>query len=250
MGESFGLYKLANDEEIMPYVTSANVAGGFHAGDPHVMRATVKAAKKNDVEVGIHPGLPDRIGFGRRFMKVTRQELTDYIVYQAGALQAFLKPNQMQLQHVFTHGIMATMCWETEEYSYALIDAVNELGKDEVILAGAKGGPGDRYILHDIAEKAGLRVGTCFILDMDYEPDGSLYVTRTHAPVDIEQRVQRAVNMIKNGRVKDVKGGEHDYKATTMIVHSDTPNVIQLLQALHEELPREGIEILPLKEIV
>jgi len=255
LGESFGYWVMGRpglDEEVLKYVSSCNIACGFHAGDPHVMRRTVKLAKKYGVEVGAHPGLPDLIGFGRRRMDVRPEELTDYVVYQVGALRAVAAAEGVkELQHVLIHGIACVMCWYEQKYANAYVDALIQLDPSKkLILYGGKGGPGPKYVLDDIARKAGLRVVQYWILDMDYNPDGSIVMLREHPPVDVKERVQRVVRMFKEGVIKDVNGNDIPYRPHSLLVHSDTPNCIELLQALRSELPKEGIEVVPMKEIV
>lgn len=251
LGEGFGMWKMADDEKIMKYVSSVNIACGFHAGDPHIMRKTVQLAKKYGVQVGAHPGLPDLIGFGRRRIDVKPEELADYVIYQVGALKAFVEAADMELQHVLIHGIACIMCWYEKPYATAYVNALLKLDpKKKLILYGSRGGPGPKYVLDDVAKEAGLRVCHYWVLDMDYYPDGTLVMTRIHEPVNVEDRVQRVINMVRKGVIRDVNGNEIPYKPQSILVHSDTPNVIELLKALRTELPKEGIEIAPLKEIL
>jgi len=255
VGEGYGYYSIGKpgqDEEIMKYVTSCNIACGFHAGDPHIMRKTVKIAKKHGVEVGAHPGLPDIIGFGRRRMDVRPEELTDLEVYQVGALRAIAASEGVkELQHVLIHGIACVMCWYEEKYAKAHTEALIQLDPTKnLIMYGGAGGPGSTYVLDKIAKDAGLRVVDYWILDMEYKPDGSLLMLREHPPVDVKERIQRVVNMFEKGVIKDVKGGEIPYKPQSLLVHSDTPNVVDLLKTLREELPSYGIDVAPMKEIV
>jgi UPF0271 protein len=255
MGESFGHWSMGRpelDEEILAHVTSCNVACGFHAGDPHVMRRTVKLAKKYGVRVGAHPGLPDLIGFGRRRMDVTPAELTDYIVYQTGALRAIAASEQVgELQHVLIHGTACLMSWYEEKYAEAYVNAMLQLDPGKgLIMYGARGGPGPKYVLDEIAKRAGLRTVAYAIGDMDYNPDGSLVMLREHPPVDIPFRVERIMKMIKEGVLLDVNRNPIPYKPHSFLVHSDTPNVVELLKSLELELAREGVERVPVSEIV
>jgi UPF0271 protein len=255
LGEGFGYWamgKPGQDEEIMKYVTSVNIACGFHAGDSHIMRKTVKLAKKNGVEVGAHPGLPDLIGFGRRRMDVRPEELTDYVVYQVGALKAIAASEGVEeLQHVLIHGIACVMCWYEEKYAKAYTEALVQLDPaKKLIMYGGAGGPGPKYVLDNIAKNAGLRVVDYWILDMDYNPDGSIVMLREHPPVDVKDRIQRVVNMFEKGVIKDINGGDIPYQPQSLLVHSDTPNVVELLKTLREQLPSYGIEVVPMKEIV
>lgn len=255
MGESFGHWNMGRpglDDEIMSHVTSCNVACGFHAGDPHVMRRTVRLAKKHDVRVGAHPGLPDLVGFGRRRMEVTPEELTDYVVYQTGALRAMAAAEGVgNLQHVLIHGIACLMSWYEEKYANAYVNAMLQLDSEKrLIMYGARGGPGPKYILEEIAKGAGLRTVAYAIADMDYNQDGSLVMLREHPPVDVRYRVDRVLKMIKDGVLLDVNKDPISYRPQSLLVHSDTPNVVELLQALEGEFAREGIEKVPVGEIV
>ena len=130
MGESFGLYRIGNDEEMMKQVTSANIACGFHAGDPHVMKRTVSLAKKYGVAVGAHPGYPDPIGFGRRRLEVTPEEAGDYILYQVGALRAFCEAAGLEFQHVKPHGQLYNMAWKNESLARGILEAVRQIKRD------------------------------------------------------------------------------------------------------------------------
>lgn len=251
LGEGFGLYKLSNDEELIKNVSSINIACGFHAGDPHVMRATVNLAKKYNVQPGAHPGLPDSIGFGRRRMNTTPGELADYVVYQVGALNAFVHATGLRLQHVLIHGIACVMCWYEEEYARAYVTALQELDPSgDLILYGSRGGPGQKYVLEAIAKEAGLRVVPYLVVDMDYYSDGSLIMARTHEPVNVKERTNRVIHAIKKGMMKDKDGKEIPYQPKSLLVHSDTPNVIELLKNMRVEFEREDIEVVPVKEIV
>ena len=255
MGESFGHWNMGRpglDEEIMARVTSCNVACGFHAGDPHVMRRTVRLAKKHGVRVGAHPGFPDLVGFGRRRMDVTPEELTDYVVYQTGALRAMAAAEGAgNLQHVLIHGIACLMSWYEERYANAFVNAMLQLDSEKrLIMYGARGGPGPKYILEEIAKRAGLRTVAYAIADMDYNQDGSLVMLREHPPVDVRYRVDRVMKMIKEGVLLDVNKDPIPYRPQSLLVHSDTPNVVELLKALEEEFSREGIEKVPVGEIV
>lgn len=255
MGESFGHWNLGRpglDEEILAHVTSCNIACGFHAGDPHVMRRTVRLAKKLGVKIGAHPGLPDLVGFGRRRMDVTPEELTDYIVYQAGALQAIaLAEGAGDLQHVLVHGTACLMCWYEQKYADAYVSAMLQLDPERrLVMYGARGGPGAKYILEGIAKKAGLRTVAYAIADMDYDKGGSLVMLREHPPIDVQYRVERVMRMIKEGILLDENRNPIQYAPDSVLVHSDTPNIVEFLKALDAEFAREGIEKIAVGEIV
>ena len=176
IGESFGAYKLGGDEEIIKYVTTANVACGWHAGDPMVMDKTVRMAKEHGVMVGAHPGYPDLMGFGRRKMVLAPAEIKNYVKYQIGALGAFTQSYGMKLQHVAPHGSMGNQCQYDEEVSTAIVDAICEVDKDLIVYycAGA--------VLGQIAESRGLRTASEIFADRAYMDDLSLVPGRWRAP--------------------------------------------------------------------
>lgn len=247
LGEGFGIYRLVDEEGLMRHLTSANVACGFHAGDPHVMRATVKAAKKLGIQVGAHPGLPDRIGFGRREMKVTKEELQDYVLYQLGALDAYLKSFGMKMQHVLPHGIMYSMASRNPEYADAVINAVEEYDKEVILVSTV--GIEMNYLL-GMAKERGLRLAKLAILDMEYEDNGALHVTRTHDPLPADKGVKKVVSLAKEGILLTRSGKPLNYQPDGILCHGDTPGILNTLAAIRERLASEDIEAAPLKDIV
>ncbi|MFQ5997917.1 MAG: LamB/YcsF family protein [Candidatus Bathyarchaeia archaeon] len=247
LGEGFGIYHLLDEEGLMRHLTSANVACGFHAGDPHVMRATLKIAKKMGLQVGAHPGLPDRIGFGRREIKVTKEELQDYVLYQMGALGAYLKSLDMKMQHVLPHGIMYTMACKNPDYADAIINAVEEYDKEVILVPTA--GVGSNY-LFGMANERGLRVAKLAILDMEYEDDGALHVTRTHDPLPVDKGLKKLTSLVKEGKLITRSGATLDYRPDGMLCHGDTPSIANTLAGIRERLASENIEPTPLKDII
>jgi UPF0271 protein len=152
MGESFGIYKIGNDEEMIKHVTSISMGCGFHAGDPHVMRETVALAKKYGVAVGAHPGYPDLIGFGRRKMEISPQEATDYILYQVGALNAFCEAAEIKLQHIKLHGEFFQMLWTNEDLTKGVLEAIQVFKPQPIFLALYNTMP------YEMAKSMGIRV--------------------------------------------------------------------------------------------
>ena len=215
MGESFGLYHMADDAAIMPYITAANVACGFHASDPVVMHKTVKLAKQHGVKVGAHPSLPDLQGFGRRAMVVSPAEVTDFVAYQVGALKAFLDAEGMPLHHVKPHGALYGMAARDEKIAAAIADAVKPFG---VPLLGMA------FTAHERAyqEKGVAMVGE-FYADLDYDPDGNLILSRVHDAVDPAEAAARVLRVIRDGVVATTAGRDIPVKAGSICVHSDTP---------------------------
>ena len=226
MGESFGMYKLGNDAEFMKYITSANIACGFHAGDYSVMRQTVHWAKKYNVQVGAHPGLPDLQGFGRREMKLASEEVYDIVVYQVGALKAFTEAAGMRLHHVKPHGSLYGMAHRMEEVSQAICQAVKDIDPDMYLYVMKKG------IIAPMAEDMNLRVVYELYSDLGYDADGNLVITRAHdahEPDDVAARVKR---MVVDNKVTAVDGTEIDIEGNSVCVHSDTPGAVDIVKAV------------------
>ncbi|MBC3192009.1 5-oxoprolinase subunit PxpA [Pseudonocardia sp. C8] len=228
MGESFAIYHCGDDEGLMPFVTVANVACGFHASDPRVMSRTVKLAKRHGVQVGAHPSLPDREGFGRREMKLDREELTAAVVYQIGALTGFLRAEGMELNHVKAHGALYGMASRDEEVAAAVADAADVFGVPLMGMAGTVHEKvwGDR--------PAGFL--SEYYADLDYRDDGSLIITREHHAFDPETAAAGALRAVTEGVATSENGKEIPVRADCVCVHSDTPNAVELAQAVHTAL--------------
>jgi UPF0271 protein len=228
MGESFGLYRMGDDERMMPHITVANVACGFHASDPVVMRATVRLAKRFGVKVGAHPSLPDLQGFGRREMKLGREELRDILLYQIGALTAFLKAEGMTLEHVKPHGALYGMAARNEEIAHAVCDAASVFGVPLYGMAGT---------LHEtVYTGRGLGFVREFYADLDYAADGSLIITREHHAVDPAAAAARCLRAVREGKVKSIAGNDLPVRADAICVHSDTPTAVEVAKAVREAL--------------
>ena len=244
MGESFGMYKMGFDEEVIKHITSANIACGFHAGDPNWMRHTVKLAEENGVAVGAHPSFPDLSGFGRRNMVVSPEEARNDVIYQMGALQAFTTARK--LQHVKPHGAMYNMAVADRELARAICEAVLEVDEDVALLALA----GSDWI--DIAEDMGLRVGREIFADRALNPDGTLVSRSTPGSVihDTNEVVERSLRMVRDGKAKAINGDLIDVQADSLCLHGDTPGAVEMARALKQALEDESIEIKPLGELV
>jgi len=237
MGESFGMYSLGDDEGFMQYITSANVACAFHAGDPTVMKKTVALAKKYDVQVGAHPGLPDIQGFGRREMNLSMEEIHDDMVYQIGALKAFTEAVGLTLHHVKPHGSLYGMAMRREDVAQAICQAVIDVDKDLYLYIMKKGYAGE------VAEGMGLRVVYELYADLDYDGEGNLVITRhhqVHKPGDIADRV---VKMLKEGKVVTTEETEIAIEGSSVCLHSDTANASEIVVAVHDALEKAGFSI-------
>ncbi len=242
MGESFGNYTMGRDAEVMPYITSANVAGGFHAGDPHVIRETVALAEEHDVGIGIHPGLPDMMGFGRRTMDATPEEVRDYVVYQLGALTAFAEWSSLDVQHVKPHGAMYSMLSESEDHARAVIEAVLAVDPDLIYLAT------DMNIYEITREYDNLDAVFEGYVDLDYRSDRTLIVEKEKAAPDPELVADRFVSIAQRGEVETVDGTVIDVPADSICIHGDTPNAVEVLETIHQRLEEEDIELMRLDE--
>lgn len=239
MGESFGAYKIGNDNEIIKFVTSANVACGWHGGDPMVMSNVVRQAKKWDVAVGAHPGYPDLMGFGRRKMDLKPEEVKNYVKYQVGALMAFTVSCGLKLQHVAPHGALGNLCQYDRETSRAICEAVYEIDPEISIFycAGA--------VLGEEAEKIGLRALSEIFADRAYMDDLSLVPRGTEGAMitDEDVAIQRCIRMIKEGKVTSINGKELDIKGDTLCVHGDGAKALAFVSKIKAAFESEGIVI-------
>ena len=232
MGESFGIYRLGDDAALMPMITAANVACGFHASDFNHMRHTVQLAKKHGVKVGAHPSLPDLQGFGRREMKIGREELANCLIYQIGALKGFLDAEGMPLNHIKPHGSLYGMAGRNEEIAQAICDAADDF---KVPLFGAIG------CLHEkIYPQRGHVFLSEYYTDLDYGDDGGVVITREHHAVDPAEAARRTVRAIREGLTRSIGGKEIKVRADTICVHSDTPNAVAIARAVREAVAPLG----------
>ncbi len=224
MGEAYSIYKCGDDEGIMPFVTQANVACGYHASDPVVMHNTVRLAKRHGVAVGAHPSYPDRDGFGRREMALGADELFDCLIYQVGALKAFLALEGMALSHVKPHGTLNGVAWRDEAVCGAIGEVAKAFGVPVMGMAGT---------LH---EKVYAEIGVPVIwetyVDLDYNDRGEVIITREHVPVAAEVAVEQAVLAAREGKVKTNTGGFVPVKCESICVHSDTPGAVEVAKAV------------------
>jgi UPF0271 protein len=242
MGESLGAYKLGLDGEAIKYITSANIACGWHAGDPMVMDRTVKMAKENGVGVGAHPGYPDLLGFGRRNMDCLPDEIRNYLVYQIGALKGFCDVHGVRLRHVKPHGNLYLTAVENEIVARAVAEAIVSVDPEliYVTLARAKGD-----LMSRIGKELGLKVAYETFPDRAYTREGTLVSRRQPGAVIKEpgEVAQRALKMAREGKVIATDGTELSLVAQTLCVHGDTPGAIYLLMQIRELLEKEGIEV-------
>jgi UPF0271 protein len=247
LGESYGAFKVGNDEKIMSHITSANIACGFHAGDPVIMAQTINLAKKHNVAVGAHPGYPDILGFGRREMQLTLEEVKNYTIYQVSALQGFARTAGISLQHIKPHGALYNRAVKDEKLSEALMDAVKALSHDFIIFAPWKSA------LAKAAIEDGLHVAYEVFADRAYNPDGSL-VSREqpNAIIQEPQKVmERAIRMVKERTVLAVNGKVVNLgEVHTICVHGDTPAAVELAKTLKKGLMKADVDVKPVGSFI
>lgn len=246
LGESFGRYTLGMDEKIIPLISSANVACGFHASDPVVMGETVSRAGDAGIGIGAHPGFLDLMGFGRRNMDVTPREAREYTLYQIGALDGMCRAEGVKLSHVKPHGALYNMASKDYELAKGICQAVRDFDKDLIVLA-LSGGE-----LARAAKDMNLRTALEVFADRAYEEDGSLVDRRKDGAMilDEELAIKRVVRMIKEKKVTSVTGRDIDIQADSVCVHGDGEKALAFVEKIRKVLMEEGIEIAPLDQIV
>jgi 5-oxoprolinase (ATP-hydrolysing) subunit A len=241
MGESFGPYTIGADEELMPLISSANVAGGFHGGDPRVMRNTVALAKEHGVAVGIHNGYRDLAGFGRRDMGVSPDEIHDELIYQLGALREFARLYDVELQHVKPHASLYMRAARDEELSRAIIEAIQKVDPDLFIYCM------QASATYEIAKKLDHPVATEFFADRDYDDEGQIVFVRSVGDELVPEEVgDRVVRGITEGKVTSVNGNDIEVPSESICIHSDTPGAVELAEAIVRKLKENDIEVRPL----
>jgi 5-oxoprolinase (ATP-hydrolysing) subunit A len=224
MGEGYGLYQIGDDAGLMPHIHVANVACGFHASDFNHMRTTVRLAKQHGVKVGAHPSLPDRQGFGRREMKMGREEMANCLIYQIGALKGFLDAEEMALNHIKPHGSLYGMAARQEDIAHAVCDAADVFGVPIMGIINS---------LHETVYPArGHRFIAEYYADLDYSDEGLMIITREHHAVDPAKAAKRCVRAICEGVTTSVNGKDVPVRADSICIHSDTPNAVAVAQAV------------------
>ena len=239
LGESFGAYTIGCDEQVIPYITSANIACGYHAGDPTVMHRSVELCCRYGVQVGAHPGLPDLAGFGRRRMQITPAEAADCVAYQIGALRAFCDEVGVPLHHVKPHGALYNMAAKDRPLADALCRAVQKAAPGAILLAlsGSE--------MEAAARAIGLPVACEVFADRGYRPDGTLVPRGTLGAMieDETQAIARVVRMAREGKVTACDGSQVELRADSVCVHGDGPKALAFVEKLREALPADGITL-------
>ena len=246
LGESFGNYTIGLDKEVIAHISSANVACGYHAGDPLVMDKTVLAAREAGVAVGAHPGYPDLMGFGRRNMVCSPKEAKAYVKYQLGALMAFTASHGMKLQHCKPHGALYNMAGKDMDLALAIAEAVAEVDKDVILLGLASSK------MLEAGRQVGLRVASEVFADRAYQADGSLVPRKQPGAVihDTDEAIARTIRMVKEGKVTAITGEEVPLAADSICVHGDNPSAVEFVKNIRARLEAEGVTIAPISEIV
>jgi UPF0271 protein len=244
MGESFGVYTLGLDALVLAHVTSANIACGFHAGDPGWMRQTVRLAEEHGVGIGAHPGFPDLRGFGRRNLQATPHEVRDDVIYQVGALIAFTR--HRRLQHVKPHGALYNMAVGGHDLAAAICDAVLEIDH-ELILVVLAGSP-----WAELAARRGVRVAREAFADRAVNADGTLVPRSTPGAVihDRAQVIERSLQLVTEHRVAALTGEIVEFHADTLCLHGDTPGAVELASAMKHAFERAGVELVPMSRLL
>ena len=246
LGESFGNYKIGSDEEVIKYISSANIACGFHASDPVVMNNTVKLAKEYNVSVGAHPGLADLVGFGRREINISCTEAKSIVQYQIGALKSFCIAHSIKMNHVKPHGALYNMAAKDYNLALAICEGIYEIDSNLILL----GLSGSKMI--DAAKNTGLRAASEVFADRSYNEDGSLVERTKDGAVitDEEVAINRVVRMIRENKVQAVNGVDIAINADSICVHGDGIKALQFVKKINEVFQKENIEITSLDRIV
>jgi UPF0271 protein len=246
MGESYGPYRIGSDEALMPLITSANIACGYHAGDPLVIDRTVRLAARHGVGVGAHPGFPDLLGFGRRAMQLTPVEIENYTLYQVGALAAFARSAGAELAHAKPHGALYNMAARDVELASAIARGIARFSQNLIMvcLAGS--------VMAEAAGAAGLRVAREGFADRAYNPDATLRSRKLPGALieDPQKAAQQAVRMVRDGVVLTHTGEVIPLAVDTICVHGDTPTAVEIARTIRRELGAAGIAVAPLGSFV
>lgn len=239
MGEGFGPWTIGDgvDDEIMPLISSANIATGFHAGDPSIMAHTVKIAAQHGVSIGAHPGFRDLVGFGRRHMNANPEELVNDILYQIGALREIAKLHDLPLQHVKPHGALYMHAAQNEELAEMLVTRLHAMSPNLLL-----------YVMYGSAiHKTALRIGhpvVCeFYADRDYDNSGSIVFTRRVGALDANDVANKVLRACQDGKVRTVEGSDIDISFDSVCIHSDTPGALALVKTTQDLLQQAGITI-------
>lgn len=246
IGESFGSYKMGDDASVIESITSANIACGFHAGDPLVMKKTVAVCRLKKIAVGAHPGYPDLVGFGRRNIACSPDEVYSDCLYQIGALKAFCTANGIELQHVKPHGALYNQAAKDPGLAMAIAEAVKDSGS-QIILMGLASSE-----FEHAAKNTGIPFAAEAFADRAYMPDGSLVPRTLPGAVihNVEDAARRVVQMAKEGTVEAIDGTMINFRPNSVCLHGDTPEAVQMAKAVRIALESAGVKVRNLREVV
>jgi 5-oxoprolinase (ATP-hydrolysing) subunit A len=249
MGESFGAYKIGRDEEVIRYITSSNIACGFHASDPNVMERTVELCKDHGVRAGAHPGYPDLLGFGRRYLDMERKELLNAIMYQVGALHGFLAFHQMTLQHVKMHGALYNHLIKEEGLFVEIIETLSKAFGDLIFLTLTTP---ETAALKKTLKKKGIRIALEAFPDRNFSDSGELLSRGHKAAVlrDPDEIAKRAVRMVKERGLESVGGLWLDMEIDTLCMHGDNLESIEAASKMKMYFEQENIHAKPLADLL
>lgn len=239
MGEGFGAWRIGNDADLMPLISSVNLAAGFHAGDPSTMARTLEQAADHDVAVGVHPGFRDLVGFGRRHIDASAEELTHDVLYQLGALRELATHQGLSLHHLKLHGALFMHAAADDDFAQTLCRALSKTAPD-LPLYGLPGTALDRA-----AAQQGLHRVHEFYADRDYDRQGRLVFVRRQAPLDPQAVAERVLRACREGKVETVEGEQLDVAFASICIHSDTPGALALVQRVRHTLDEAGVAIAP-----
>ncbi|WP_059105519.1 LamB/YcsF family protein [Shouchella shacheensis] len=239
MGESYGAYKMGMDEDILPYISSANIACGFHAGDPSTMKKTVRLAMEHKVAIGAHPGLPDLMGFGRRNLDISPEEAYDLVVYQVGALWGFVQAEGGRLQHVKAHGSLYNMATVRTDLAEAIARAVDHIDPELVLVGMANGA------LLEAGKTIGLKTASEVFADRTYQEDGTLTPRRSEQALisDPEEASKQVIRMIQEQKVTSIQGSTLDILAETVCIHGDGLHALAFAKRVRREIEAAGMVV-------
>ena len=246
MGEGFGAYKMGLDSELLNFVTSANIACGWHAGDALIMNKTVQEALSKNVGVGAHPGYPDLLAFGRRKIDVTPEEVAAYMLYQTGALSAFTAAHGGKLQHMKLHGAFYNTVCVTENLAKAVVDALYDFDPNIIVMALSGS------LLLDLAEKKGMKVAHEVFADRGYNEDSTLVNRKLPGAMvhDPKIAIERVKRMVLENKVETVTGKVIDIRADSICVHGDNPEAVAFVETIRRELENSGIKVQSLQSFL
>lgn len=239
LGESFGAYTLGMDKEVLKYISSANIACGWHAGDSIVMEKTVKLAKENGVGIGAHPGYPDLVGFGRRELNATPAEVKTYIKYQIGALNAFAQAEGVSLTHVKPHGALYNTAAKNYKIALAIAEGIKEVNPDLIFMGLANSE------MIKAGKDIGLQVANEVFADRAYNSDGTLVARTLPGAVihDKDEAIRRIIKMVKEGKVTAITGEEIDIVVDSICIHGDNPEAVEFAKSINNALHQESVSI-------